>query len=166
MPAILRGEAAPADAAQQVRFADFCQRYKRLYATAARFYADAFTAEPGLTGNLQSAARYSAARAAALVACGLGEDAAKTDAQERGRWRNQALDWLRADLVLWVKVANGANPQGQVATAQVLQHWKEDADLASVRDADALAKLPPDEQTAWRQLWADVDAMLTKVQPK
>ena len=47
-----------------------------------------------------------------------------------------------------------------------MSHWQEDADLAGVRDADALAKLPPDEQDAWRKLWADVDAVLKKAQTK
>ena len=36
-------------------------------------------------------------------AAGKGEDAAKTDEKERGRWRKQALDWLRAALNLWAK---------------------------------------------------------------
>jgi tetratricopeptide (TPR) repeat protein len=166
LPAILRGEAAPADAAQQVRFADFCQRYKRLYATASRFYADAFTAEPGLSKDLSSGVRYDAACAAALAGCGQGEDAAKTDAKERSRWRKQALDWLRADLALWTKEVNDANPQGRAATARTLNHWKVDADLAGVRGVDSLAKLPADEQDAWRKLWGDVDALLKQAQGK
>jgi len=32
-----------------------------------------------------------------------------------------------------------------------------------VRDADALAKLPEAERETWRKLWADVDALLAKV---
>ena len=35
-----------------------------------------------------------------------------------------------------------------------------DFDLASVRDPDAIAKLPTDEQDGWRKLWDDVDAVL------
>ena len=151
LPALLRGEAAPADAVQAVLFADFCGRYKRLYATAAQFYSDAFAAEPRLAEDRPSPVRYHAACAAALAACGKGEDAATTtDAKERGRWHKQARDWLRANLVLWRKVANGANPQGRAAMAQALQYWQADADLAGVRDADGLAKLPADEQDAWR----------------
>ena len=166
LPAILRGEAAPADAAQQVRFADFCQEHKRLYATASRFYADAFTAEPGLAKDLSSGDRYNAACAAALAGCGQGEDAAKTEAKERGRWRKQALDWLRADLALWMKRIPEGKPDDRAAAAKILSQWQEDSDLAGVRDADALAKLSPDERDAWRQLWADVDALLKKAQQK
>ncbi len=82
LPIILRGKAAPTDAAQQVRFADFCQRYKRLNAAASRFYADAFAAEPGLAKDLRSGTRYNAACTAALAGCGQGEDAAKTNAKD------------------------------------------------------------------------------------
>jgi hypothetical protein len=33
-----------------------------------------------------------------------------------------------------------------------------------VRDKDALAKFPADEQEAWRRLWADVDILLKKIE--
>ncbi len=165
MPAILRGEAAPADAFQQVRFAFFCQHYKRLDATAARYYADAFAAEPSLAWPLNGA-RYNAACAAALAGCGQGEDATTTDARERSRWRKQALDWLRADLTLWIKQINSGEKNDRAAAAATLRHWKEDSDLAGVREADALAKLLLDEQDAWRRLWADVDAALKKAGEK
>lgn len=45
---------------------------------------------------------------------------------------------------------------------QSLQHWKADPDLASLRDAAAVAKLPQDEQKACRALWADVETLLGK----
>ncbi len=41
-------------------------------------------------------------------------------------------------------------------------HWQQDTDLAGIRDAAALAKLPADEQKACTQLWADVAALLKK----
>jgi hypothetical protein len=43
-----------------------------------------------------------------------------------------------------------------------LEHWQKDADLASVRDAESLNKLPDHERDAWRRLWADVDALRRK----
>ena len=45
---------------------------------------------------------------------------------------------------------------------QTLRHWQQDTDLAGIRDAAALAKLPADEQKAFTQLWADVAALLKK----
>jgi hypothetical protein len=42
--------------------------------------------------------------------------------------------------------------------------WKDDdsphKNLAGIRDAAALAKLPAEDQEACRQLWAEVDALL------
>jgi hypothetical protein len=34
----------------------------------------------------------------------------------------------------------------------MLRHWKEDGNLAGIREPGALAKLPVDEQAAWRAL--------------
>ena len=111
-------------------------------------------------------AAYNAACAAALAASGLGEDPAKADEKERSRWRKQALDWLRTALTLWTKKIDDGKPEDRAAAAKELKHWQEDSDLAGVRDKDALAKLPADEQDAWRKLWADVDALLKKAQEK
>ena len=47
-----------------------------------------------------------------------------------------------------------------------LSDWKQDSDLAGIRDAAALAKLPADEQKAFTQLWADVAALLKKAEEK
>ena len=43
-----------------------------------------------------------------------------------------------------------------------MRHWQKDTDLAGIRDAAALAKLPAEEQKACTQLWADVAALLKK----
>jgi hypothetical protein len=97
LPAFLKGDAQPADAAEQQALAELCQNYKKLYAAAARFFADAFTQQPKLADALGSH-RYNAACAAALAAAGQGEDAAKLPGKERTRLRRQTLDWLRAEL--------------------------------------------------------------------
>jgi hypothetical protein len=44
----------------------------------------------------------------------------------------------------------------------MLRHWQQDADLSSVRDPAALARLPRDERDAWERLWADVASLLGK----
>jgi hypothetical protein len=44
-----------------------------------------------------------------------------------------------------------------------LQRWRGTADLAGLRDPDALARLPADERQACEKLWADVAEALTKV---
>jgi hypothetical protein len=44
-----------------------------------------------------------------------------------------------------------------------LAHARTDPGLASLREDDALAKLPEEERDACRKLWADVDALLKRV---
>ena len=111
-------------------------------------------------------AAYNAACVAALAGGGKSEDAATSDDEARVRWRKQALDWLRTALNLWTKKIDAAKPEDRAAAAKQLKQLQDDTDLASVREKDALAKFPTDEQDAWRQLWADVDALRKKAQEK
>jgi hypothetical protein len=160
LPKLLKGEAQPADNAERLVLAQ-CAYYKSLYAAATRFYAQALAAQPEVADNLETANRYDAACAAALAGCGQGEDAAKLDNQERARHRQQALDWLRADLALRAKQVAGDQPKDRDAAQRALQHWLQDPDFAGVR-GEALAKLPEADRQAWRQLWADVGETLAR----
>jgi hypothetical protein len=45
---------------------------------------------------------------------------------------------------------------------QTLRHWRSNAALAGVRDAEGLAKLPRAERAAWGELWAEVDGLLKR----
>jgi eukaryotic-like serine/threonine-protein kinase len=166
LSAILDGPAQPADVAEQVALAQLCQRYKRRPAAAARFYSAAFAADPGLAADLQQQHRYNAACAAALAAAGQGDDAKALPDKAQRTLQHQALGWLRADLAIYATWAERPEPAAKQAVRQLLGHWQEDADLASVRDKPALAKLPEDEREAWAALWADVGALLRKVPEK
>jgi serine/threonine-protein kinase len=140
-----------------------CQEpFKQFYAASVRFYTDAFAADMKLAGDLRQPHRYNAACAAALAGCGQGKDADKVEEKERARLRQQSLEWLRADLALWTKLAENDNPKARETVQQKMKHWQTDADLAGVRDKDALAKLPAEEQEAWRQLWDDLSAVLKR----
>jgi tetratricopeptide (TPR) repeat protein len=97
LPAILAGKEAPGDAVERIEYARVC-RYKGLTAASARFYAEAFAADPRLAADAESANRYRAACAAVLAGSGQGEDADQLEVKERARLRQQALDWLRTDL--------------------------------------------------------------------
>ena len=163
LPAVLRGEVEPADAAEKALFAQLCQQgNRRFYAASARLYTEAFVANPRLLDDIRSQYRYNAACAAALAGAGQGEDAAKSDAGARAAWRKRALDWLRADLAFWDKVA-GAGPAQATTVRLYLTRWQNDSKLASVRDVGAVATLPADEQDAFRKLWDDVRKLLAKV---
>jgi hypothetical protein len=161
LPALLEGKEQPADAAEERDLAALCQNYKRRYATAARFYAAAFAAEPKLADDLGTGDRYNAACAAALAAAGQGADAAKLADEERARLRRQALEWLTADLAAWEHRIKD-HPQEQAREQKTLRHWKADRDLAVIRDTEDLANLAPAEREGCRKLWAEVDALLQR----
>jgi superkiller protein 3 len=160
LPSVLKGEAKPAGAAERVEFAQLCQGPKRLYVTSARLYAEAFAEQPKLAEDLRGGHRYGAACAAALAAAGRGKDAGPLDDVGKALLRQQALDWLRADLAAWGKVVEKGSPQELALARRALRHWQKDPDLTSLRDRDALAKLAQAGREACRRLWADVDDLL------
>ena len=160
LPAVLNGE-VQVNAPERIDFAQVC-RDKRRYVASTRFSTEAFAQQPALADDLGAHNRYNAACVAALAGVGKGEDSSGLDDQERARLRNQALDWLRADLTAWEKRRQD-DPKACPKIQQTLRHWRADADLAGVREADALAKLPETEREAWRKLWDGVAGLLTQV---
>jgi eukaryotic-like serine/threonine-protein kinase len=164
LPAILKGEAKPTDAAERLDLAVVCYR-KGLHAASARFAGEAFAETPALANNPQTRSRYNAARSAILAGWGQGKDEPMPDEAARAKFREQALVWLRADLAAWAEVLDGGNePARKQALLRTLAHWKGDAALAGTRDAEALAKLPEAEREAWKTFWADVEALLKLAQ--
>jgi hypothetical protein len=139
---VLSGEERPYDALERIAFAEILYAKSR-YAEAAWMYAEAFAEDASLAENN----RYNAACSASLEAARGEVDAAA--------WRDRALEWLRTDLA-----ACASAPSKLVAT---LEHWKQDPDLAAVRDR--LDDLPNPEREAWRSLWAEVDQALAVARP-
>jgi hypothetical protein len=138
---MLSGHARPRDALERTDLALALYANAR-HAESARMYAEAFAEDAALAEDVAKGHRYNAACSASLEAARGGPDAAE--------WRGRALDWLRADLAAREKA-----PSGLVA---MLEHWKQDPDLAAVRDR--LDELPNPEREAWRGLWAAVDRTL------
>ncbi|MGH7170897.1 MAG: hypothetical protein ACRELG_11515, partial [Gemmataceae bacterium] len=167
LPDILSGQKRIADTAECLALARLCQMpCKKLYAVAVRFYRDAFSAQPKQADDLIVQHRYNAACAAALAGCGRGVDADKLELKERARLRQQALDWIQADLKAYRQVMEKSAGKAGPAIAQQMQHWLQDADFAGVRGEEALAKLPESERAEWQKLWATVAATLAQTQGK
>jgi serine/threonine protein kinase len=160
---ILRGYQQPKDSGERLQLAQ--RSYdKALHAAAAKLWADAIDADPKLAEDRQAQTRYNAARAAALAGCGLGKDDPAPDDAAKAKLRRQALDWLKAELAAWGKLLESGPPQARPAIVQTLDHWKQDGDLAGIRDAEALARLPEAERTEWRALWSEVETLLKRAQ--
>jgi tetratricopeptide (TPR) repeat protein/serine/threonine protein kinase len=167
LPDLCRGSIQPVDASEGLTSGWLCQQpYKRMYVAAARLYADAFSADSQLVEDPRTGNRYNAACAAALAGCGQGNDARLLDDKDGVRLRRQALGWLRTDLDAWAKLLDGATPEQRAQFVGMLKHWQEDSDLAGVREADGMAKLPEDERSSWAKLWTDVDDLLKRERAK
>jgi hypothetical protein len=82
---------------------------------------------------------------------------------DRLRWRRQALTWLRADLLVWDE-RQAADPSAGPLVAQTMRHWRSDPDLAGLRDAAQLARLPAEERAACQRLWIDVAALVRQAE--
>ncbi len=152
LPAALQG-ALLLSTAEQQEFAYLCM-LKRWYAAAAGFCEKAYAQHKGDTTRVRGI------RAAVLAGCGKGDDAAKLDDKERTRWRQQALDWLKADLAIWKKQLQSKAPKTQLSARQSLRIYLDNPDLAGVRDGHALKQLPDTERQAWQKLWAEVALLL------
>jgi eukaryotic-like serine/threonine-protein kinase len=161
LAAVLRGEEQPADAVERDEYAHLCYEKKR-YVAAARFFSQVLTADPKSADDLQNSHRYQAACAAALAGCGRGGDAVQLDRQELARWRNQALDWLRAELKAYGELLPVSNPEERQRLQEWLRGWQSEPALAGLRDATAVAHLSAAEQESCKQLWAEVQAWLAK----
>jgi hypothetical protein len=101
-----------------------------------------------------------------LAAAGRGNDAVGLGDEARSGLRRQALTWLRADLRAWGQLVAGGTPQARAAAGRALARWRQGPDLAGVRDAAALAKLPEPERQAWRRFWDKVAALRKHVEAK
>ncbi len=165
LPALLRGEAQPADVTESLDVALAAYR-QGLHVMAARRSAEAFAADPRAEEDLETHHRYNAACSAALAGCGQSKDQPPPDAAARTRLRQQALDWLGADLAARSRVVASRSEHVTIEArrllVQNLEHWKLDPDLAGVRQSDALEKLSPTERVRWQAFWAEVDRVIAR----
>jgi serine/threonine protein kinase/tetratricopeptide (TPR) repeat protein len=157
---VLKGETQPADTAERLELARFCQKSnKQFYVAAVGFFTGAFAAEPTLTDNVVAGHRHDAACAAALAGCGQGRDAGKLNEQQRTRLRGQALGWLKADLIAWRRQLDKEPGKPAPTVRKHMLNWQQDPDLAGVREPQAIARLPQGERAGWQKLWQEVAAL-------
>jgi hypothetical protein len=149
----------PFEILELLELARLCREpFQKRYALATRLYAGVFA---GTFASSRYAAQeygYDAARCAALAAAGRDSELTAVGVEEWGRLTGLARRWLRADLAL--RAAQARDPSRAAEVRELLNHWKEDPDLAAVRDPAWLAAMPAPDRAEWVALWADVDAVL------
>jgi hypothetical protein len=123
-----------------------------------RLYIWTFDKEPALADDLAKRHRYDAARCAVLAAAGKDKDMPTVEPAEWGWLTGLAMSWLRADLDRMTALAK--DPERHPQLREWLTKWKEDPDLAPVRDPASLAAMAPADAEEWRSLWRDADALL------
>ncbi len=163
LAAFVDGKYQPQDNDERLAFLGACQFMNRTRATA-RLYADAFAAAPSLADDLGAGHRYNAARAAAQAGCGHGADATGRGEEERTRLREQARQWLRADLAARARAFDAGSTATRGAVRMALTRWRNDPDLAGLREPSELNNLPADERKECLALWAEVAALLARTQ--
>jgi tetratricopeptide (TPR) repeat protein len=151
LPAVLRGEARPRDAADRVELAFACH-LRELYAASARLYGEAFDRQPGLADRH----RYQAAWAAVLAGSGKGQDAGKLGEAEKARLRGQALAWLRGEVDAWRRRLAKGPAEARAEVLAMIGCWLRDRDIAWLRDPASLAGLPAAERGDWERMWRDL----------
>jgi eukaryotic-like serine/threonine-protein kinase len=133
---------------------------QRTYTAAVRMAAEKLARNPKLALN-DDAVRYNAA-CSAVLAAGEWGDTVKIDEKERLRLRQQALSWLRAALEKWTILHDNGQPSDSFTAAIMLQQLLQDGDFASIRDKEALARLPAKERQAFEKFWADAESLFAK----
>ncbi len=134
---------------------------RKRFTFATELSAVALASDPTLGADRLAQHR---ARIALLAAAGQGNDELPPDDAAKAKLRGHALGWLKAELA-WLGKQLERDRSGERAAVQAaLLGWQKDGDLAGIRDAAVLAKLPEDEQKAWTRLWADVTALLMKAE--
>ncbi len=162
---VLQGKEPPAGDAERIQLA-YRAYEKKMHASSARLFAAAFVSAPKLADDLQSWNRYNAACNATLAGCGHGDDDQPPDDSAKAKLRRQALEWLGTDLAAWGRVLETGKTEDRESVSNMMIRWKGDSDLVGIRDEKELAKLPIEERPAFKQLWKDVDQLLTKARDR
>jgi tetratricopeptide (TPR) repeat protein len=158
---LLAGQDQPANNSEFLGFAQLCEQpFVRCYDRAVHLYTEAFRKDPALADDMRTGFRTAAAIAAARAGCGQGRDAAALKDEAKAQLRRQSLEWLQAELARWRQWAD--RPDAHTLLVQTLREWTRNDGLSGVREPAALARLPEDERVAWRKLWQEVEALLTR----
>lgn len=150
----------PAKAPEQLELAEFCRQYKSYHALAARLYGAALQKKFVEYRDDFERVKWDAARSALRAAAGKGLDPRQPDVAEQTQLRQQALGLLRAELGRYEKAKSGSRLAGRLEVWERLSQWRQEADLANVREPKALALLPASERATWQQFWADVERVM------
>ena len=80
--------------------------------------------------------------------------------------RKQARDWLRLDLGAWALRVDTGTEADRIHARKTLAPWRDDPDLAELRDVEPIERLHPSERQDRQALWQDLAEVLRRAQGK
>ncbi len=154
LPDVLQENGERVSLQQHINLARVCHEIRR-YTDTVRLYTQI------LGRNPTAIPRFAIAHAAVRAANGEGVN--PPTPTERPALRRQALEWLRSDLATFEKAIANQPFFIKQEVKKMLEKWLSSPDLASVRDADELAKLTKGEQQEWNAFWTDVRRVIGSI---
>ncbi len=67
-------------------------------------------------------------------------------------------------MAAWAKKVDTGTEADRIHARKTLAPWRDDPDLAGLRDSNALERLPPAERQECLALWQEVAALLRRAQ--
>jgi serine/threonine-protein kinase len=154
LEAVRRGEKVT-DIADEIQLAQLAaEPWNRDYSLAVRLFSEALERVNPPDPLILS--RYNAACAAVRLAAG-DDKGGPVGAAERQALHEKARNWLLAELAPHRRLAWAGTPATRKKLADRYAYWQQDRDLASVRDPQRRAILPPNDRTAWETFWTEVE---------
>ena len=71
---------------------------------------------------------------------------------------------MRLDLAAWAKKVDTGTAPDRMQAQKMLVPWRDDPDLAGLRDAGALERLPRAERKECQELWQEVAALIRRAE--
>ena len=139
----------------ELHYAARLASHRGLYGASARTWVETFGRDRARLFGKQW--RQDAAAAAALAGTGVGRDADQIGEAERSDLRSQSLDWLQRELQEANLEVASSNPR---AGLKRLGKMLFGIPFATVRNPDALSRLPPEERAEWEAFWTEVRELL------
>jgi hypothetical protein len=168
--AAVRGGASPRDAEEAVAVALRAARLGH-NAMAVRLMTEAFAAKPELARNPETMPRYNAACSAVVAGVGWSRDAPPAEGPDRAALRERGRAWLAEEVADWRAAIAGSRrtdpPSGSIgptAAVAAIRNVLNDPDFAGVREPIGLPSLPAAEGAAWREIWAELKALLARAE--
>jgi len=165
LPGVVQKNAQPKSNNERLAMLGYCQ-FEGYWSTAARYYAEAFAAEPKLAEDRNLNTCYRAACCAFLAGSKRTDDGRRSSESERSHWRKQARAWLEADLLSLRKQAVSREAPVREVVIRKLTEWQADPALDDLHDPAALANSAPEERQQCENLWRGIHAVLVQAQDR